>query len=189
MAQDRLPPQNIEAEQSVLGSLLIDPDAIIRVSGFLQAPDFYRETHQIIFKAIMDLHERRTPADLITVIDELERSSKLELVGGAPYLTSLVNMVPTSVNVEYYGHIVERTRVMRRLIEAAGEIAALAYEDREDVDEVVDKAESIIFEIAERRTQRELVHIADIIGPYYSKVEDLSLHPDQSSGVPTGFID
>ncbi|MCE5259230.1 MAG: replicative DNA helicase [Chloroflexi bacterium] len=189
MAQDRLPPQNIEAEQSVLGSLLIDPDAIIRVSTFLQPQDFYRETHQIIFQAIVDLHERRVPADLVTVIDELERNNKLEIVGGAPYLTSLVNMVPTSVNVEYYGHIVERTRVMRRLIDAAGEIAALAYEDREDVDEVVDKAESIIFEVAQRRSVRELTPIAEIIGPYYDKVENLALHPDQTSGVPTGFAD
>jgi len=189
MAQDRLPPQNIEAEQSVLGSLLIDPDAIVRVSTFLQPPDFYRETHQVIYKAIMDLHERRVPADLVTVIDELERANKLDVVGGAPYLTSLVNMVPTSVNVEYYAHIVERTHVMRRLIEASGEIAALAYEDREDVDEVVDKAESLIFEVAQRRTMHDLVPIANIIGPYYDKVDNLAQHPDQASGVPTGFSD
>lgn len=189
MSQDRLPPQNVEAEQSVLGSLLIDPDAIIRVSTFLQPQDFYRETHQTIYKAIMDLHERHIPADLVTVIDELERQNKLELVGGAPYLTSLLNMVPTSVNVEYYGHIVERTHVMRRLIEASGEIAAMAYEDNEDVDEVLDKSESLIFEIAQRRTTRDLTPIAEIIGPYYDKIDNLAQHPDQTLGVPTGFVD
>lgn len=189
MPIDRLPPQNIEAEQSVLGSLLIDPDAIIKVNSFLSAQDFYREVHQVIYKAILALHDRRSPADLVTVQDELMRNNQLEMVGGPSYLMSLVNMVPTSVNVEYYAHIVERTRIMRRLIEAAGEIAALAYEDREDVDEVVDKAESIIFEVAQKRSVRELTPIADIIGPYYDKVEKLSQHPDQTTGVPTGFTD
>ncbi|NLV74260.1 MAG: replicative DNA helicase [Chloroflexi bacterium] len=189
MATDRLPPQNIEAEQSVLGSLLIDPDAIVRVSSVLKPEDFYRETHQLIYRAIMDLHERRSPADLVTVTDELERLGALGTIGGASYLTSLVNTVPTSVNVEYYAHIVERTRVMRRLIEASAEIAALAYEDREDIAEVVDMAESIIFDISQRRGARDLTPIADIISEYYDQVEDLSLHPDRSSGVPTGFAD
>lgn len=189
MPADRLPPQNIEAEQSVLGSLLIDTDAIIKVVTFLQPPDFYREAHQAIYRAILSLHERRLPADLVTVIDELERQNQLEMVGGAAYLTSLVNMVPTSVHVEHYGHIVERTRLMRRLIEGAGEIAALAYEDREDVDEVIDKAESIIFGISQRRMGRDLIPISEIVASYYSKVEALEQHPDETMGVPTGFTD
>ena len=183
MCADRLLPQNIEAEQSVLGSLLIDPDAIIKVGSFLKPDDFYREAHATIYRAILDLHERRLPADFVTVVDELERREKLELVGGPAYLTSLINMVPTSVHVEHYGHIVERTAVMRRLIAAAGQIAALAYEERDEVDEVIDQAERILFEVSQRRISKSLVPIRDVIKTYYDRIEFLVEHPDESLGV------
>ncbi len=186
---DRLPPQNIEAEQSVLGSLLIDPDAIIKVGAFLQADDFYRESHQAIYRAIATLHERRQPADFVTLVDELARRGELEMVGGAPYLTSLISMVPTSVHVEFYGRIVERTHIMRRLITAAGEIAALAYEEREEVDEVIDQAERILFDVSQRRISRALEPISDVIRRYYDRVEFLVEHRDETLGVPTGFSD
>ena len=155
MAVDRLPPQNVEAEQSVLGSLLIDPDAIIKVGSFLRPEDFYREPHQIVYQAILTLHDRRQPADFVTLVDELTRQEQLETVGGPAYLSSLINLVPTSVHVEHYGRIVERTSVMRRLISAAGEIAALAYEEREEVDEVIDQAERILFEVSQRRVTKD----------------------------------
>ncbi|HXW00072.1 MAG TPA: DnaB-like helicase N-terminal domain-containing protein, partial [Anaerolineae bacterium] len=135
---DRLQPHNVEAEEAVLGSLLIDTDAIIRVATFLQPSDFYVERHNWVFEAIRDLHERREPADLVTLTDELERRGQLGEIGGAAYLTSLINATPTSIHVEYYARIVERTAVLRRLIDAAGQIARLAYEDTEDADEVVD---------------------------------------------------
>ena len=118
MTVEKLPPQNIEAEQSVLGGVLIDPDAIIRVASFLRPEDFYRESHGRIYEAILHLYERREPADFVTVCDELERLGQLEGVGGASYLTSLINAVPTSAHVEHYGHIVERTALLRRLISA-----------------------------------------------------------------------
>ena len=184
---DRLPPQNIEAEQSVLGSLLIDPDAIIKVGAFLRVDDFYRESHQAIYRAILGLHERRQPADFVTVVDELNRREELEIVGGAPYLTSLIGMVPTSVHVEHYGRIVERTHIMRRLITAAGEIAALAYEEREEVDEVIDQAERILFDVSQRRISRALEPISEVIRRYYDRVEFLVEHRDETLGVPTGF--
>ena len=186
---DRLPPQNTEAEQSVLGSLLIDPDAIIKVGSFLKPEDFYRESHQIIYAAILDLHERRMPADFVTVVDALERQERLDLIGGPAYLTSLINMVPTSVHVEHYGHIVERTSVMRRLIEAAGRIAALAYEEREEVDEVIDEAEQILFDVSQRRISKSLVPISEIVRRYYDRIEFLVEHRDESLGVPSGFAD
>ena len=189
MCADRLPPQNTEAEQSILGSLLIDPDAIIKVASFLRAEDFYRETHQSIYRAILALHERHQPADFVTVIDELERREQLELIGGPAYLTSLISMVPTSVHVEHYARITERTALMRRLIEAAGQIAALAYEDREQVDEVIDQAEHILFEVSHRRVSRSLVPIGEIIKEYYDRIEFLVDHQDESLGVPTGFND
>jgi len=189
MSADRLPPQNIEAEQSVLGSLLIDPDAIIRVGTFLRPEDFYREAHQTIYRAIVDLHDRRLPADFITVVDELERQGHLDLIGGPAYLTSLIGVVPTSVHAEHYGHIVERTSLMRRLIAAAGQIAALAYEEREDLDEVIDEAEHILFEVSQRRISSSLVPIRDVIKSYYDRIEFLVEHPDETLGVPTGFAD
>ena len=189
MCADRLPPQNTEAEQSILGSLLIDPDAIIKVASFLRAEDFYRETHQSIYRAILALHERHQPADFVTVIDELERREQVELIGGPAYLTSLISMVPTSVHVEHYARITERTALMRRLIEAAGQIAALAYEDREQVDEVIDQAEHILFEVSHRRVSRSLVPIGEIIKEYYDRIEFLVDHQDESLGVPTGFND
>jgi replicative DNA helicase len=189
MPADRLPPQNIEAEQSILGSLLIDPDAIMKVSSFLRPGDFYREAHQRIYGAVLALHERRMPADFVTVVDEMARQEQLDFIGGPAYLTSLLNMVPTSVNVEYYGHIVERTSVMRRLIAAAGEIAALAYEEREEVDEVIDQAERILFEVSQRRISKSLVPIREVIKDYYDRIEFLVEHPDETLGVPTGFAD
>lgn len=189
MAVDRLPPQNVEAEQSVIGSLLIDPDAIIKVGSFLRPEDFYRESHQIIYQAILTLHDRRQPADFVTLVDELARQEQLETVGGPAYLTSLINMVPTSVHVEHYGRIVERTSVMRRLITAAGEIAALAYEEREEVDEVIDQAERILFEVSQRRVTKSLTPVRDIIREYYDHIEFLVEHQDETLGVPTGFTD
>ncbi len=187
MVVDRLPPQNIEAEQSVLGSLLIDSDAIIRLAPFLRAEDFYRETHSLIYQAILDLHERREPADFITLCDELDRRNQLEEVGGAAYLTSLINAVPTSIHVEYYAHIVERAAILRRLITAAGQIASIAYEEAEDVDEVVDRAEQILFGVSERRISRDLVPIKQILGEYYDRIEYLHQHRDEPLGIPTGF--
>ena len=189
MSDRTLPPQNIEAEQSVLGSLLIDPDAIIKIANFMQPDDFYRETHQMIYGAIVALHERREPADLITVVDGLERREQIETVGGAAYLTSLINSVPTSIHVEHYAHIVERTSIMRRLIAAAGEIAALAYQEEGEVDEVIDQAEQILFDVSHRRISKSLVPIRDVVREYYERIEFLVEHQDETLGVPTGLID
>ena len=189
MTLDRLPPQNIEAEQSVLGSLLIDRDAIIITAPFLRAEDFYREAHGQIYAAILDLHERREPSDLVTVSDELQRRGQLEQVGGSAYLTSLIGSVPTSIHVEHYAHIVERTSVLRRLIEAAGKIAGLAYAEAEDVDVVVDRAEQILFEVSQQRVTRGLTPIRRLLTDYYDRIEYLHSHQGEIVGLPTGFID
>ncbi len=189
MAVERLPPQNIEAEQSVLGSLLIDREAIIKIAPFLQRMDFYREAHGQIYAAILDLHERREPADFVTLCDELERRGQLEAVGGPGYLTSLINSVPTSIHVEHYAHIVERTAILRRLIEAAGKIAGLAYEEAEEADVVADRAEQILFDVSQRRVARGLTPIKRILTEYYDRIEYLHEHQGEMVGLPTGFID
>jgi replicative DNA helicase len=189
MSTQRFSPQNLEAEQSVLGSLLIDRDAVIRVSPFLRPEDFYREAHGQIYQAVLDLHERREPADFVTLCDELDRRRQLEGVGGPPYLTSLISSVPTSIHVEHYAHIVERTAILRRLIEAAGRIAALAYDEAEDVDVVVDRAEQILFDVSQRRVSRGLVPIRRILTEYYDRIEYLHQHQGEMVGLPTGFVD
>ncbi|MFC2015868.1 replicative DNA helicase [Chloroflexota bacterium] len=186
---ERLPPQNIEAEEAVLGAILIDPDAIIRIAAFLRAEDFYREKHTWIYDAVSALHERREAVDFLTVCDELERRGQLAEVGGAAFITTLINAVPTSIHAEHYAHIVERTATRRRLIDAAGQIAALAYQEAEDVDEVVDRAEQVLFGVSERRISRELVPIRQVLSEYYDRIEYLSRHRGEIIGIPTGFSD
>ena len=136
-------PANVEAEQAVLGSLLIDPDAIIKVASTLRDADFYREPHQWIYRALFSLHERREPADFVTLVDELERNDQLDEIGGPAYITQLINNTPTAIYVDHYARIVERTATLRRLIGAANQIAAFAYDESHEVDEVVDRAEGI----------------------------------------------
>jgi replicative DNA helicase len=184
---DKTIPANPEAEEAVLGSLLIDPDAVIKIASFLRADDFYREKNGWIYQAILDLHERREPADFVTVVDELERRNQLQEVGGAAYITTLINSVPTAVHVEHYAHIVERTATLRRLIGAAGQIASLAYEEAEDVDEVVDRAEQVIFNVSERRIRRDLTPVRQVMDRVVDRIDYLHRHKGDILGVPCGF--
>jgi len=184
---DKTVPANSEAEEAVLGSLLIDPDGVLKVASFLEAEDFYRERNGWIYRAILDLHERREPADFVTLCDELERRNLLQEVGGASYITQLINNVPSAAYAEHYGHIVERTATLRRLIDAAGQIASLAYEEAQEVDEVVDRAEQIIFGVAERRVRRDLVPVRQVMHEVVDRVDYLHRHQGQILGVPSGF--
>ncbi|RIK53188.1 MAG: replicative DNA helicase, partial [Chloroflexi bacterium] len=133
---------------------MIDPDAIIKVANFLRAEDFYRERHGWIYEAMSILNERHEPLDFVTLVDELERSGRLEEIGGPAYLTELIAGTPTAIYVDHYARIVERTAILRRLISAAGKIAEMAYDESQDVDEVVDRAEQIIFGVSESRIHR-----------------------------------
>ncbi len=185
---EKLLPQNIEAECGVLGSIIIDPEAIVQVSDFLRADDFYRDAHRTIYEVILQLYEEHEPADFITICDELERRNKLEEVGGASYITSLVNQVPTSGNVEFYARIVERTAILRHLIHAAGQIAAIAYEEG-DADIALDKAEQLIFNISQRHARSDFAHMRDILAEYMNKLDQLHERRGTIVGVPTGFTD
>lgn len=184
---ERLPPQNVEAEEAVLGALLIDPDAIIRVAIIIKPDDFYREKHGWIYDAALNLHERREPIDFLTICDELDRREQLDQVGGPAFITSLINAVPTSIHIEHYAHIVERTATRRRLIEAAGQIAGVAYQEADDVEEVVDRAEQILFGVSQRRISRDLVPIKQVLSEYYDRIEYLTRHQGEMIGIPTGF--
>jgi replicative DNA helicase len=185
---EKLLPQNIEAECGVLGSIIIDPEAIVQVSDFLHADDFYRDAHHTIYEVILQLYEEHEPADFITICDELERRNKLDEVGGASYITSLINQVPTSGNVEFYARIVERTAILRRLIHAAGQIAAIAYEEG-DADIALDKAEQLIFNISQRHARSDFTHMRDVLAEYMNKLDQLHERRGMIVGVPTGFTD
>jgi replicative DNA helicase len=185
---EKLLPQNIEAESGVLGSIIIDPEAVVQVADFLAAEDFYRDAHRTIYEVILQLYERHEPADFITICDELERRNRLEEVGGASYITSLINQVPTSGNVEYYGRIVERTAILRRLIHAAGQIAAVAYEEG-DADLALDKAEQLIFGISQRHARADFSILRDLLADYMEKLDQLHERRGTIVGVPTGFTD
>ena len=180
-------PANLEAEQAVLGSLLIDPDAIVKIASFLRPKDFYRERHAWLYEAMFSLHERHEPLDFITVVDELERRGQIEEIGGPAFIADLISTTPTAMYVDFYARIVERTAVLRRLITAATEIVELAYDESQEVDQVVDRAEQIIFNVSESRIHRDLTPIRAIMGDVIDNIDFLSRHQDQLMGVPTGF--
>ncbi|HET8570849.1 MAG TPA: replicative DNA helicase [Candidatus Limnocylindria bacterium] len=186
-AYARLSPQAIEAEQSVLGSILIDADAMLKVADFLRPADFYRKQHGDIFEAMLALHGQREPIDLVTLGDELERNGRLEPAGGPAYLTTLMNTVPTAVHVEHYGRIVERKAVLRNLIGAAGKIAAVGYEEANDAEVAIDRAESILFEISQHRTTGGFESLATLLGQAYDRLEYLHEHRGQILGIPSGL--
>src|SRR5918995_1450590 len=187
MSIDKLAPQAVEAEQSVLGSILIDADAILKVGDFLKPADFYRAQHADIYEAMLALHGQREPIDLVTLGDELRRRDKLDPVGGPGYLSSLMNTVPTAVHAEHYGRIVERKAVLRNLIGAAGKIAAVGYEEANDAEVAIDRAESILFEINQRRTDGGFEALSILLGQAYDRLEYLHEHRGQILGVPTGL--
>lgn len=189
MAINKLPPQNTDAEASVLGSLLIDPEAVMQVASFLRPEDFYRESHGLIYSSILRLFERREPADVLTVSDELDRHNELETVGGRGYLASLMSRVPTSAHVEHYARIVEATSIRRRLIDAAGHIAQLGYQETEDVRTTIDAAERLLFQVSERKLGQDLRPLGRILSDYFDQIEYLYEHQGEISGLPTGFAD
>jgi replicative DNA helicase len=184
---DRLPPQNVEAEQSVLGSILIDPEAIIDVAEFLRSDDFYRQANGQIFGAMVDLYGRGEPIDIITVSETLERSGDLESVGGRAYLTGLSNQTPTAVHVAHYARIVERKAVLRNLIGAAGRIAGIGYEDPADISEAIDRAESELFSVSNRRLEVGFAQLRELLHAAYDRLDYLHTHRGEVSGVRTGF--
>ncbi len=182
-------PQNVEAEEAVLGSLLIDPEALFRVAPFLKANDFYIQKNAWIYEAILALHERREPTDFVTICDELERREQLKEIGGGAYITQLINAVPSAIHVESYGHIVEQAAIRRRLINAASQIAQLAYQEAEEIDLTVDQAEQVLFSVSQRRITRDLTPIQEVIRSYYDRIEYLYAHQGEPLGVPTGYVD
>jgi replicative DNA helicase len=183
----KLPPQHIEAEQSILGGILIENDTINRVTEILDADDFYRDAHRKIFNALINLSERDEPADLITLTNELRKIDQLDSIGGASYLASLIDSVPTAANIEYYAKIVKEKAILRKLIQTSTEIVTQSYEDRGDVEGFLDEAERAIFEISEKRVRPSFYSIREIVKDSFTTIERLFKKKELVTGVPSGF--
>jgi replicative DNA helicase len=193
-AFDRQPPQDLAAEQSVLGGMLLSKDAIADVVEVLRPGDFYRPAHQAVYDCVLDLYGRGEPADPITVSAELERRGELGRVGGAPYLHTLIATVPTAANAAYYAEIVSQKAILRRLVEAGTRIVQYGYGaasggDGGDVNEVVDRAQAAIYEVTERRTSEDYVALEELLQPTMDEIDAIASRGGSAQGVPTGFLD
>lgn len=182
-------PHNREAEEAVVGAVLINPEVYYDLAQFLQADDFYIHRHRWIWEAFNRLHEQRIPIDFLTVTEELERAGQLAEIGGPAYLTALLNQVPTSLHAEAYGRMVEAAAIRRRLLTAANQIATLAYNEQETVENVIEEAEKHLFNVSERRLRHDVRPIASVLSEYYDRIDELARRPEEIFGVPTGFID
>ena len=183
---DRVPPQNIEAEQAVLGAMLLEREAIAKVMEKLRSEDFYREAHKVIFNAMLELYNRNEAVDLVTVTEVLKKNGKLEDVGGIAYVTSLANSVPTAANVVYHAGIVEEKSILRQLVRSATEIAELGSED---VSDIIDSAEKKILDISNRKKDTDFVPINNIVMDSFKDLEALMNNKNGLTGLPTGFVD
>ena len=189
MIEERVPPQNIEAEQAVLGAMLIDKEAIAKATEVLLADDFYREAHRVIFSAMLELYNKNEAVDMVTVTEILKRDNKLEDIGGIAYITSLANVVLTAANVKYHAEIVAEKSVLRQLVRVSTEIAAMGYEANEDVGTLLDTAESRILEISNRKKKNDFTAINDILMDSVQSIESLLQNKGGLTGLPSGFAD
>jgi replicative DNA helicase len=187
LSSHKIPPQNLEAEQSVLGGILIENQAINKVMEILTPDDFYRDGHRKIYAALIDLSERDEPADLITMTNELRKKDQLDAIGGASYLASLIDSVPTAANIEYYARIVREKAVLRKLIETSTEIITQSYQDRGDVENFLDEAEKAIFEISERRVRPAFYSIREVVKDSLDTISKLYEKKELITGIPSGF--
>ncbi|MFQ5455444.1 MAG: replicative DNA helicase [Nitrospirota bacterium] len=185
----KLPPQNLDAEQSVLGSILLDNTALYKSLEIIREEDFYSTAHRLIFSAMVDLSEKNEAVDLITLTEHLKKKNELEGVGGASYLTLLSNSIPTAANVKFHSRIVHEKALLRNLINTSTEIVRLGYEDNEDVEELLDYAERNIFAISERRVRPFFAPVKEIVKDSFERIEKLYEKKERVTGVPTGFTD
>lgn len=183
----KLPPQNIEAEIAVLGALMIDENAIVKIADFLAAEDFYRSAHKTIFEAMLKLYEKQEPIDVLNISNVLKDMKKLDDVGGQSYLADLVGSVASASNIVSYGKVVRKKATMRRLIEAGADISDLGHSGDEDVEKILDKAEQKLFAVSQKHTRQDFVPIRDILGEAFERIENIHKDGNLLRGVPTGF--
>lgn len=186
---DKIPPQSLEAERSVLGAMLIEKEAIAKAIDFLKKESFYSEAHQTIFQAIIDMYDKNKAVDFVTVAEELRKAKLLKEVGGATYLSNLINSVATAANVEYYARIVQEKAVLRNLIRAATQIVTDSYTDIKEVSEILDQAEQSIFNITQSKVQPGFIPISEMVQGSIDTIENLYKKKEKVPGVPSGFVD
>jgi len=189
MQEMRIPPQDLDAEQSVLGSILLDREAIFRVMKILRPEDFYQESHRLVYSAILELTDQGQPADLITVTSFLRKTGSLERAGGTAYVASLANLVPVAANAEYYAYIVEEKALLRALIQLATRIANLGYEGSEGAGQLLEQAERMIMDLHTRRGGMAFASIREIVFGVLDRIQQACLHQEDITGVPTGFAE
>lgn len=187
--EGRLQPQNIEAEKSILGAILISEDVLGDSAEKLKPADFYDERHRLIFDAILKLYEKHTPVDLLTLTDQLKKSKDLTKVGGSAYIAELTNYVPTTAHADAYIDLVSQNAVRRRLIAAGAEITELSFNDQSPVNEVLEKAEQKLFNVSSQNIKKDLILIEDILSDSFDRIEELHKNKGGLRGIPTGFTD
>jgi replicative DNA helicase len=185
----RIPPQNIEAEASLLGAILIDSDAIVKVADIVNIEDFYDERHQRIYDAITRLYEKHSPIDVLTLSDQLKGTGMLDIVGGGAYLTELTNFVPTATHVEQYAQIVSQKALRRRLIKASTEISTLGYDEARSLQETIEDAESRLFEVSQRHVKQDVLSLETVLGESFDRLDELHKDKGKIRGVPTSYKD
>lgn len=186
---DRIPPHNLDAEQSLLGAILIDKEAITKIGDVTQSADFYKDAHALIYETMFDLYEKHQPIDILSVTNRLEEKKQLERIGGRSYLMELSNAVPTSSNVKHYAMIIQKKAMLRRLQGAASEITQLSYQTEDEVQEVLDKAEQRIFAVSQRLLKRIFIPLKNILTEAFERIEELHRERGKLRGTPTGFTD
>ena len=189
VAAGRVPPQNIEAETSLLGSILIEKDAIIKIADVVSPEDFYVDRNALIFTAIMDLYEARQPIDIVSLSNKLAEAGELERVGGSAYITDLTSAVPTAAHVVHYAGIVAHKATLRRLIAAASNITGFGYDEQTPLDQLLDKAEQTIFEVSQKNLKQNFVPINSILADSFDRLNDMHSNSGKLRGIPTGFKD
>ena len=186
---NKVPPHSLEAEQSVLGAMLLDKDAIAKAIDILVVDDFYREAHRIIFDAVVTLYNRAEPVDLIMVTELLRQKNALESVGGASYISSLANMVPTAANAEYYASIVKDKSIYRALVNAGNQISSMGFESGQDVEQTMDRAQQLIFNISQKGRIKTIDDMNTVLMRTFDRIERLYETKGAVTGVPTGFTE
>lgn len=189
LSLDKVPPQNLEAEMAVLGSMLMDEDAISVATEILSIDSFYKDTHRKVFESILGLYNANKAVDLITLTDELKRQGALDHIGGVSFLTALANSVPTSANINHYVSIVKEKSILRTLISNSTRIISMCYESEGNIDEVVDDAERLVFEVSDRKSHGTYILLKDIVQDSIETIDRLYQKKEHVTGVPTGYID
>ena len=185
----KVPPQNTEAEASLLGALLIDPDAIVKIADLVAAEDFYDERNKRIFEAILQLYEKHSPIDVLTLSDQLKGTGFLDMVGGPSYLTELTNFVPTAAHAEQYAQIVAQKALRRRLIKASQDIVGLGFDEGRNLQELIEEAESRLFEVSQKHVKQDITSLETILAESFDRLDELHKDKGKIRGVPTGFKD